>query len=519
MKNTYSIIYALLMFALASCSRQNFTAISQVEDDSYWTEKDDERTRGTNIKSVEPWNNKKENRSEPTPSRYNNEAPPSSAAPDYEDQRGRQARQTWESQRYSDNNASQEDNSGLNSQQNLAQDDMEERENERDARRFGSNRTVYYDDPYFQALSPNWSWTSLYAPIVRPGFYNWAPGWNVGLSWNSFNGFGVGSGFGMGMGMGMGMQFGYGFGYNPFFFDPWMYGGGGWGMGFHNPWHMPMYNPYAPWGFNPWYNPYRFGFGCGGFYNPWGFRNQHHYGAGRGDIVTNRPLMQPRNSMGSSIPSAVGTNRPNNQIFDGRAVRDARPSPTQNYNGSATPNARPNENIRYSPDRPANSNSPSTRPGGELRPDESGRPVYVSPNNNNPIRSAEPLPTQSNRPGGELREGRDGRPVYIPPGRSRYDGIESRPSNNNERPSRSYDGGNPGRSPGSSRPVIESPRNRGGNGGFSTPPPSQSAPSRPSYSAPAPSRPSYSAPSPSSRPSQSAPSSRPPAGGGGMRPR
>lgn len=497
MKKTSSYFYVLLMLILASCSRQNFTPINQVNDDSYWVEKDDERTLGKKMDEIEPWNDQKEKQRNPAPSRYNDEPSNSSNYQSNEDARGREARKAWDNQR--NNEQLQSSNSIEDSQNNFFDEETNQREIERDARRFGSNRTLYYDDPYYQVLSPNWGWTSLYAPVVRPGFFDWAPGWNIGLTWNSFNGFG----------MGMGMQFGYGFGYNPFLYDPWMYGNA-WGFGFNNPWHMPFYNPYSPWGFNPWFNPYRFGFGCGGFYDPWGFRNHHHYGPGRGDVVTNRPLMQPRQSMGSSIPSAIGTNRPNNQIFDGKSVRDNRPNPTQNIDGSTTTTRdRPDGNIKYYPERPASISRPSSRPGGELRPDESGRPVYVSPNNDNPIRNAETRPGTSTRPGGELREGRNGVPVYIPPSRNRNEGGDGRPSINTDRPIRSYDAGTPDRNSGNVRPSFESPRNRVGNSGNYTPPPSQSAPSRPSYSAP----------SPSSRPSYNAPATRPPAGGGGMRPR
>jgi hypothetical protein len=196
MKNTYSHYYLLLMLALASCSRQNFTPISQVNDDSYWVEKDDERTPGKKLDEIEPWNGKKEGQSNPTPSRYNNEANPPSSSQSYEDSRGRAARQAWDNQRNTEQ--AQSSNSQDFSQENFTNDELDQREMDRDSRRFGSNRTFYYDDPYYQVLSPNWGWTNLYAPVVRPGFFNWAPGWNVGLSWNSFNGFG----------MGMGMQFG-----------------------------------------------------------------------------------------------------------------------------------------------------------------------------------------------------------------------------------------------------------------------------------------------------------------------
>lgn len=501
MKNIHSIFYVLLMLALASCSTQNFTPLAEISDDSYWTEKDDERVPGKNIRSSEPWNKNNSSSSEPMPSRYNNETAPSSSYQSYDDARGRNARQTWENQRYSENNSSQSEN---NAQPNNNPDEeQEERDYQRRTRRFGSNRTYFYDDPYYQVLSPSWGWTNFYNPIVRPGFYNWAPGWNVGLSWNSFSGFG------------MGMGFNTGFGYNPFFYDPWMYGGG-WGMGFYDPWRMPFYNPYSPWGYNPWFHPY--GFGYGGFYNPWGpwgHRNRHfNSGFGGRDVVTNRPFMQPRATLGSSIPGGKSSGRPNNQTFDGRNVRDARPNPSGTINENATnPNIRPNEPVRsYTPDRPA-----TNRPGGELRPDESGRPVYVSPNNNNPIRNAEPNSGGSNRPGGELREGPNGTQIYVPPSRNRFeDNSGGRPSYNSDRPSRGFDGGgnvNPSRNPGferpsNDRPRYDSPRNRGGDGGSYSPPPSRPAPSRPSYS-----------PSPSSRPSApSGPANRAPSGGG-MRPR
>ncbi|MCG9880459.1 MAG: hypothetical protein MH472_07665 [Bacteroidia bacterium] len=498
MKNIHSIFYVLLMFALASCSTQNFTPISQVTDDSYWTEKDDEKVPGKNIKESEPWNKSNNNRSEPMPSRYDNE-PSSSSYSSIEDARGRNARETWDRQRYSENSTPSAENTQSNY---IPDEEQEERDYQRRTRRFGSNRTYFYDDPYYQVLSPAWGWTNFYNPIIRPGFYNWAPGWNVGLSWNSFSGFG------------MGMGFNQGFGFNPFFNDPWMYGGG-WGMGFYDPWRMPFYNPYSPWGLNPWYHPY--GFGYGGFYNPWGpwgFRNRHfNRGFGGNDVVTNRPFMQPRATLGSSIPGARGTARPSNQTFDGRSVRDARPNPSSVTNENTTnPNFRANEPVRsYSPERPA-----TNRPGGELRPDESGRPVYVSPNNNTPIRSAEPNSGGSNRPGGELREGPNGTQIYVPPSRNRYeDNSGGRPSINNDRPSRGFDGGggvNPSRNPGYERPSYDrpsndSPRNRGGGGSYSAPP-SRPAPSRPSYS-----------PSPSSRPSApSGPANRAPSGGG-MRPR
>ena len=84
------------MLALASCSTQNFTPLAEISDDSYWTEKDDERVPGKNIRSSEPWNKNNSSSSEPMPSRYNNETAPSSSYQSYDDARGRNARQTWE---------------------------------------------------------------------------------------------------------------------------------------------------------------------------------------------------------------------------------------------------------------------------------------------------------------------------------------------------------------------------------------------------------------------------------------
>ena len=60
MKKISSYFYVLLMLTLASCSRQNFTPINQVNDDSYWVEKDDERTLGKKMDEIEPWNDQKE---------------------------------------------------------------------------------------------------------------------------------------------------------------------------------------------------------------------------------------------------------------------------------------------------------------------------------------------------------------------------------------------------------------------------------------------------------------------------
>lgn len=200
MKNNHIFIYALLMLSLAACSSAKFNGVNNVDDDVYWSSKDEPKSGGKNIKDVEPWNkNKGPNPSSYEPVEQNTSASSDQSYINLEEERGRNAYQAWQNRT---NAKMAEDTSKQNNVW------VSNSDNERDARRFGSDRNYYYDDPYYNVLSNNWGWTSFYNPIVRPGFYNWAPGWNVGLSWNSYNGFGVNMGYNMGWG-------GMGYGFNP----------------------------------------------------------------------------------------------------------------------------------------------------------------------------------------------------------------------------------------------------------------------------------------------------------------
>ncbi|MDZ4666522.1 MAG: hypothetical protein SGJ00_01445 [bacterium] len=502
MKNKNIIFYSLLMLLLGACSSSTFNGVNKVDDDVYWSAKDEPKT-GKSYKDIEPWNKNKG----PNASSYYNsnesgsQSLSASSAQSYsnqEDERGLIAYQTWLS-KYTQNAA-------LPAEDTIKQNNLllADRENERNSRRFGSDRNYYYDDPYYNALSNNWGWTSFYAPIVRPGFYNWAPGWNVGLSWNNFNGFGINTGYNMGWG---GMGYGYN-SYSPWAYDPWYGGYGGFG-GFNNPYYGGFYgHPYG--GFGGFNNPYyggfygnRFGWG-GGYCHNNGYGNYY----GNNDVVTNRPIMRPRNSMGSSTV-APGSRPAGNAVAGEQRVKNDRP----NYNES----------------RPAieNTNSVRTnRPGGDLYMDKSGRPVYVSPNSRPEVSTGEPTNNRySNRPGGDLRTGSDGRTEYVPArprdavdnsSRSNSNGFEG-----NYRPGRNgaSDNGTPSR-PGNSTPNYSSPQNDGGSDArpaYSSP--GNTRPSNnptPSYSAP-PSRPSYSSPSMSRPSSGSAPRGGSP--GGSVRPR
>lgn len=521
MKNRSYIIYALLMFTLGACSSAKFSGVNQVEDDVYWSRKDEAKT-GVHYQDVEKWNKSKGpnpgNQSQNNapiyvPSNAGSSMPAYSSAPSstsvqtepnaldnpQDEQRAQEAYKTWLSKRGMETVATP-DTVPPATQNNYSLDNQ--KDEERYARRFGTERNYYYDDPYFNSLSTNWGWTSFYAPVVRPGFYNWAPGWNVGLSWNTFTGWNVGMGYGMGFGA-MPMTFGYSPLFAPVIWDPW--------YGYMNPYAYGFYNPYAYGFYNPWafgyYHPFyggwgynNWGYGCRGYRN--GYYNNHN------DVVTNRPMMRPRQSMGSSTPGS-SANRPMN-------------APGQLKTGSATPAANNPGVIRdgltptasrpvgsapaYTPAR--QQATPTTnKPGGDLVYDPNGKPVYV------PSRgSAAPSPssnynpgTYSNRPGGELRTGNDGRQVYVP---SRPSNAPSpSPSNNyTPTPSRNNSGG-----------TYNEPRPRNNTPSPSTPsysPSQRNTPSpSPSYSppTPAPSRSGSPAPAPSApRPSSSG-------GGGGSR--
>jgi hypothetical protein len=483
MKNNHIFIYALLMLSLAACSSSKFNGVNNVDDDVYWSSKDEPKSGGKNIKDVEPWNkNKGPNPSSYEPVEQNTSASSDQSYVNIEEERGRNAYQAWQNR----TNAKMAEDT---SKQNYAW--VSNNDNERDARRFGSDRNYYYDDPYYNVLSNNWGWTSFYNPIVRPGFYNWAPGWNVGLSWNSYNGFGVNMGYNAGWG-------GMGYGFNPWYGPQY----GGFYSPYYDPFYQPFYNPY--YGYGGFYNPYGYPYG---FYHPyaygnrWGHCNNYNrYGRyyGRHDVVTNRPIIRPRNSMGSAVGGTTAS-RPRGAGVDDQRVYTNRPN-------------------TYVPERPEmrNTNSVRTnRPGGDLYYDEAGKPVYVSPNRRPSGSGSEPTNTYSNRPGGDLRPGTDGKPVYIP-ARPRGEEVNPAPSRPSSTPERSRRAENSTYEP-SRAPVYSAPEPRG-----NSPRNSNDGGSRPSYSAPsAPAqRPSYSAPS-NNRPSSSpTPSSRPSSSpGGNVRPR
>lgn len=496
MKNNHIFIYALLMLLLGACSSTTFNGLNKVDDDAYWSRKDEPKSSGTNIKDVEPWNkNRGPNPSSYAPIEQNMEASAEQTYVNTDDERGRIAYQTWLNR---NNNSSYEDTSKLT---NVL---LSDKDNDRDARRFGSDRNYYYDDPYYNVLSNNWGWTSFYTPVMRPGFYNWAPGWNVGLSWNSYNGFGVNMGYNMGWG-GMGYG-GMGYGYNPWYAQP--YGG------FYDPFYQPYYNPYYGFGYGGgFYQPY----GYGGFYNPWVYGNRwgycnnyNRYGRyyGNNDVVTNRPIMRPRNPMGSAVSGS--SNRPGVAGANGQKVQGSRPT---NYNP-----------VRQ--ESPNTSSVRTNRPGGDLQYDAAGKPVYISPNRRPAVSGSEATSTYSNRPGGDLRTGTDGKTVYVPARPSRENPSSNRPGGSSDGYRRPADNNSyePSRTPSYSepRPGGSTPRNSDSRPSYSAP--SYSAPSapatRPSYSAPSNTRPSSPAPS-SSRPSSSpSPSSRPSSSpGGNVRPR
>jgi hypothetical protein len=350
----------------------------------------------------------------------------------------------------------------------------QEREEDRETRRMGTSRSRFYNDPYYDVLSQNWGWTSFYNPVtVFPGYYGFAPGFNVGLGWNNRFGWNTGFGFNTGWGnMGWGNP---GWGWNDPFYNPWNpYANFGWG-------YNPYWDPYFGygWGYNPW-NPY-YGYGWGGWgHNPW----RNNWGWRRGcfnnrwgnDIVLNRPFMRPMNGIGSSLPG--GASRPAVPLPGGRSQRPAVPNPAVNQQGPDRPQqtARPT----YNPNRPQAPQPESPRPaytnkpGGDLIYDNQGRPTYVPPRRDRNINASEAprqsAPTYNGT--GEVR------PSYGSPAPSRPSNrnAESRPSAPSAAPSRS----NTPSQPMPSRPSTPS---------YSRPAPSAPAPSRPAAS-PSPSRPS-----------------------------
>ena len=550
MKNMKLYFFSLLMLSLTACGTHKSFNSSITEDDAYWSRSD----AAKKLQSIEEVEKIGKSGKGPSSS-YQNYEPgnqvKSGEEPSGYDQAGAQnAYDEWNKKRglTTSSGNSEAEVSGSNKNQGAV---IEEEKNDyRDARRFGSERTYYYDDPYYNTLSSNWGWTSFYHPIVRPGYYNWAPGWNIGFGYSSYDGWNYGMGYGMSYGYGMWNNPYYGYGmYNPYAYDPW-----GYGYGYH-PYGYSPYG-YSPYGYSPYgYSPYGYHHNgyhhndCGNHHNNWGNGN---------DIVTNRPMLRPRNSMGSSIPAG---SQPRNYTPDGHSNRPTVESGTNVVNQSGNPAqpafskpARPTESENaYRPNRPdinSGGSVSSDKPGGELKNDLNGKPVYVSPKPN-PSDRTPPENVATNRPGGELKNDINGRPVYVSPNSNPSD--RTKPENvSTNRPGgdliqgsngtqiyipsreRSYNNST------SENPGVNSPgrseNNRSGRGDYSRPnrgdrgsnnslpnnnnynnapvprssySPPQNAPA-PSYSAPSRSQPSYSAPS---SPSQSSPSPR--SGGGG----
>lgn len=499
MKNIKILFYALLMFSLSACSVFKSVGINQVDDDVYWSTKDEPKS-GQSYKDVEYWNKSKGpnpglNEGAYTPNFQNTDP---QTPPNQEELRAQEAYQAWVQKRGF--TAAAPD---TNVQSNLL---IAEKSDNRDERRLGSDRNYYYDDPYYNVLSTNWAWTSFYTPIiVRPGFYNWAPGWNVGLSWNNRSGFNWGMGYNMGFG---GFNMGYGYNSwaygNPYAYDPFYYGYSPYGYSPYSYYgYSPyMYNPYGYYGYNRYGygygNGYGYGHGCGGY----------NHGRGSNDVVTNRPLMQPRNSMGSSTPAVgsrpganpngLSTRPSSNGVVDNASTGGIQPAFARPANGG-TPSV-------YVPSRPSAANGVNTsRPGGDLIIDNNGRPVYVSPNNtpnNRPGNGTSGETGYSPRPGGSLNTAPNGRQVYVP---ARPRETNTTPSNGGDNNYRPNNGGSYRSDAPASVPQYSQPNNNNNR-------PSNNN-SRPSYSAPSYSAPSYSQPS-QSRPSYSAPAPRPSSGGG-----
>jgi hypothetical protein len=328
MRIKHLFIVALLFVTFSACQ----TSIQLGgQDDAFWNSKTTPTQRQQLVQDNEraPVNRQTlpENSNFTPIEKYDNHDP----------NRANNAYNEWNNRRNFDNN------SNLNSNNNEV---TQEQQDERDARRFGSQRNYYYDDPYFNSLSSNWGWTSFYNPIIRPGFYNWAPGWNIGLGWNSFNGWNTGFGFnswGLGFGMGIGWN---NWGWNRWlFYDPWYNPWSPWG------WYDPFWGPYWGWRYNRWYNPW---FGWNNFNNT-------------GEALTNRPLLRPRASEGSNTGGSTLPPR-------GRVADMANPNSAQ----PAMPNP---DNQRIRPNVNGAQQQHTTRPGGDLRMNDRGEPVYIRPSN------------------------------------------------------------------------------------------------------------------------------------------
>ncbi|MFN4084123.1 MAG: hypothetical protein ACK4K9_10875 [Bacteroidia bacterium] len=327
------IILLIASFFFISCGTSNI-GFSSVDDDAFWNSRTSSG-RASNSNNEITNSSNTGNRTNERPRPQGNFTPIESY---YDIDRQENAYNEWNNRRNFETNGNIQHN-----QNNTFNEQVEERE----SRRLGSERTFYYNDPYFNALSPNWGWTSFYTPIFRPGFYNWAPGWNIGLGWNSFSGWNVGFGFGA------------------------MYPGWGWNRwgwnnwGFYDPW-CTWCNPWSPWGY---YDPF-WGPGWGWnywywnrFYNPWYWHDYRRGNFNGGDVVQNRPLLRPR-SGGES--SGGGSSLPPR----GRIAND--------LNAPAQPVQQNPANQHVRPDMQQQQMN-TTRPGGDLIRDRDGNPTYIPP--------------------------------------------------------------------------------------------------------------------------------------------
>lgn len=110
---------------------------------------------------------------------------------------------------------------------------------------------------------PNQQYYDNNGNVTVNNYYNTptlrTPGWNTGLYWNNWGGWGVSVGAGWGWGGGF---------YNPYFYDPF----------FFDPWYNPYW--YRPMGF---YNPFRPWWGGWGYNSYWaGFYDGYYYGVNDG---------------------------------------------------------------------------------------------------------------------------------------------------------------------------------------------------------------------------------------------
>lgn len=139
----------------------------------------------------------------------------------------------------------------------------------------------YYEPNGDEYYDPNANYSAgATGSTVVNNYYNSpsmvSPGFNMGVGWNSWGGWGMSVGYGWGWGGGY-----YGGWYDPF-------------------WSYPWYSPYGCYGY---YNPYWGGYGYGGYYgynSYWnGFYNGYYYGSGGDYGYGGRNVVYVRNGQNS----------------------------------------------------------------------------------------------------------------------------------------------------------------------------------------------------------------------------